>query len=62
MSQRLQTAYLARHGETEWSLLGQHTGLTDLPLNPRGELNARVLGKRLNGIRLTAVLTRPLQH
>ena len=40
----LQVIYLARHGETAWSLSGQHTGLTDLPLTPRGECNARRLG------------------
>lgn len=39
-------SYLARHGETAWSLSGQHTGLTDLPLTERGKRNARWLGER----------------
>ena len=62
MNQVLSSVYLARHGETEWSLSGQHTGLTDLPLTPRGELNARSLGERLNGMRFAAVFTSPLQR
>jgi hypothetical protein len=40
-SNPLPSIYLARHGETAWSLTGQHTGLTDLPLTERGEQNAR---------------------
>ena len=42
----LPSVYLARHGETAWSLTGQHTGLTDLPLTERGERNARRLGEQ----------------
>jgi broad specificity phosphatase PhoE len=56
------TVYLARHGETEWSLSGQHTGLTDLPLTPRGEINARALAPRLAGISFAKVFTSPLQR
>jgi broad specificity phosphatase PhoE len=41
MSETLPAIYLARHGETAWSLTGQHTGLTDLPRTERGERNAR---------------------
>ena len=57
-----QVIYLARHGETVWSLSGQHTGVTDLPLTPRGECNARRLGERLNGLEFARVLTSPLQR
>ena len=58
----LQAIYLARHGETAWSLSGQHTGLTDLPLTPRGECNARRLGERLKGVEFARVFTSPLQR
>jgi len=57
-----QVIYLARHGETAWSLSGQHTGLTDLPLTARGECNARRLGERLRGIDFARVFTSPLQR
>ncbi len=53
---------LARHGETAWSLTGQHTGLTDLPLTPNGERNARRLGDRLKGLTFAKVFTSPLQR
>ncbi|MCI0642180.1 MAG: histidine phosphatase family protein [Gemmataceae bacterium] len=54
--------YLARHGETAWSLSGQHTGRTDLPLTQRGERNARQLGERLRTVRFAKVFTSPLQR
>jgi probable phosphoglycerate mutase len=54
--------YLARHGETAWSLSGQHTGLADLPLTEKGQHNARSLGERLRGLTFAAVLTSPLQR
>lgn len=60
MSAALPVVYLARHGETAWSLTGQHTGLTDLPLTPQGEAAARALGARLAGVRVDLVLTSPL--
>ena len=58
----LPAVYLARHGETIWSLTGQHTGLTDLPLTERGERNARRLGERLAGLVFAKVFTSPLQR
>jgi len=62
MSENLPAIYLARHGETAWSRSGQHTGLTDLPLTPRGEQEARDLGKRLAGLAFAKVFTSPLQR
>jgi len=56
------SVYLARHGETAWSLSGQHTGLTDLPLTERGECNARRLGGRLAGLVFEKVFSSPLQR
>jgi probable phosphoglycerate mutase len=58
----LPVIYLARHGETAWSLSGQHTGRTDLPLTERGERNARQLGERLRGLSFVTVFTSPLQR
>lgn len=54
--------YIARHGETAWSLSGQHTGLTDLALTERGESNARHLGNALRGRSFAHVFTSPLQR
>jgi len=62
MSNELPVIYLARHGETAWSLSGQHTGLTDLPLTERGQRNACRLGERLKGLTFAKVLTSPLQR
>ena len=59
MSLRL---YLIRHGETEWSLSGQYTGRTDIPLTAHGDVEARKLGLRLRGIQFSHVLTSPLQR
>jgi broad specificity phosphatase PhoE len=58
----LPVIYLARHGETAWSVTGQHTGLTDLPLTERGERNALRLRKPLAGLVFAKVLTSPLQR
>ena len=62
MTEALPVVYLARHGETAWSASGQHTGLTDLPLTPRGERNARQLQVRLQGLSFAKVFTSPLQR
>ena len=58
----LPVVYLARHGETAWTVSRRHTGLTDLPLTPEGELQAKRLGVRLGGLQLAKVLTSPLQR
>ena len=62
MTEALPLVYLARHGETAWSLSGQHTGRTDLPLTGRGEDQARALGERLHGLVFAKVLTSPSQR
>ncbi len=54
--------YLIRHGETEWALSSQHTGLSDIPLTANGEDEARKLGPQLQGISFTHVLTSPLKR
>ena len=58
----LPQVYLVRHGETAWTLSGQHTGRTDIPLTERGERDARELGARLRGLTFAKVLTSPLQR
>ncbi|MCA9218450.1 MAG: histidine phosphatase family protein [Planctomycetales bacterium] len=51
-----------RHGETAWSLSGQHTGRADIPLTAHGETEARQLGERIRSIQFDHVLTSPLQR
>lgn len=52
--------WLLRHGETEWSLSGQHTGRTDLPLTEAGRQRAEALGRHLVGRKFALVLSSPL--
>ena len=54
--------YLIRHGETEWSLSGQHTSRTDIPLTEQGEQDARELAERLRAVRFSRVFTSPRQR
>jgi len=53
---------LVRHGETEWSASGRHTGRTDIPLTAEGERKARGLSERLKGVAFDRVFTSPLQR
>jgi probable phosphoglycerate mutase len=57
-----QQVYLVRHGQTTWSMTGQHTGLTDIPLTEHGRTTARRLEPVLAGASFTLVLTSPLQR
>ena len=54
--------WLVRHGETEWSKSGQHTGRTDIPLTATGEQQGRALGRHLAGRQFALVLTSPLSR
>src|SRR3569832_1642674 len=60
MAVELQIVNLARHGETAWTISGQHTGLTDLPLTERGESNAKRLGRLIGDDPFTRVFCSPL--
>ena len=61
MSAALQL-YLIRHGETAWSITGQHTGLTDIALTAHGDDEARALAPHLRTIHFTKILTSPLRR
>jgi probable phosphoglycerate mutase len=54
--------YLIRHGETKWAISGRHTGLSDIPLTPNGENEARELGKHIRDIAFAQVLCSPLKR
>lgn len=62
MNETLPQVYLVRHGETAWSITGQHTGHTDLPLTERGERAAQGLSARLKDLQFGKVLVSPLQR
>src|SRR5207248_8467461 len=62
VSEPLPAVYLARHGETAWSLSGRHTGRTDLPLADPGEPQARALGWRLRGARFAIAFASSAQR
>jgi broad specificity phosphatase PhoE len=62
MSDSLPEIYLARHGETAWTISRQHTGRTDIPLTEQGERNARSLGERLRDTAFARIVSSPLQR
>jgi len=62
MSGELPRVYLVRHGETAWTMSGQHTGRTDISLTERGERDAQELSARLRSLTFAKVLTSPLQR
>ena len=62
MARKEQKVYLVRHGETEWSLSGQHTGVTDIPLTENGRAAARLLQPVLAEESFALVLTSPLHR
>ena len=62
MNKTLAEIYLVRHGETAWTISGQHTGRTDIPLTERGEHDALALGAHLRGLNFAKVLASPLQR
>jgi len=62
MASEGQNIYLLRHGETEWSLNGRHTGVTDIPLTENGRRIARLLQPILAKEKFALVLTSPLQR
>lgn len=62
MNRALPVVYLVRHADTAWTLTGQHTGRTDLPLTEQGERQARALGASLTALRIDRMLSSPLQR
>ncbi|OFX25222.1 MAG: phosphoglycerate mutase [Anaeromyxobacter sp. RBG_16_69_14] len=62
MGGRFPDIWLVRHGETEWSRAGRHTGRTDVPLTEEGERQAKALGAYLEGRPFALVLTSPLRR
>ena len=62
MNPALPRVYLVRHADTAWTLTGQHTGRTDLPLTEQGERHARALGASLTALSIDRMLSSPLQR
>ena len=62
MKKMFPQVYLVRHGETAWSISGQHTGRTNIPLTERGEHAAQELSTRLKDLSFVKVFTSPLQR
>ena len=62
MADAVPEVYLARHGDTAWTVNRRHTGHTDLPLTPAGEHNAVRLRDRLRGVRFSRVFVSPLRR
>ena len=62
MNKPLQNIYLVRHGETEWSLSGQHTGITDIPLTENGRRVAKLFEPLSAKVNFALVLTSPLER
>ncbi|TKB17426.1 MAG: histidine phosphatase family protein [Mesorhizobium sp.] len=62
MSSMFPEIYLVRHGETEWSASGRHTGRTDIPLTAKGEEAAHGIADRLQGLTFQAVWSSPSQR
>ena len=62
MNKPLQQAYLVRHGETEWSLSGKHTGITDIPLTANGRRVAKLFAPLSAKMSFALVLTSPLER
>ena len=62
MDKTLPKIYLVRHGETAWTISGQHTGDTDIPLTKQGEEAAEALNSKLCNLNILKVFTSPLQR
>ena len=62
MSEALPIICLVRHGDTAWTMTGQHTDRTDLPLSEQGERHAREVGARVSRLRFDHILSSPLQR